>query len=85
MGRISHQRAYWGVMTSRTTPRRHLATSPFAPRVDPPVERYSVDDRVSHDAYGLGRVTGVEAAAVTVDFGSQKVRITSPFAGMELL
>lgn len=65
--------------------RRHLATSPFAPRVEPPVERYSVDDRVSHDTYGLGRVTGIDATAVTVDFGSQKVRITTPFEGMELL
>jgi hypothetical protein len=53
--------------------------------VDLPVERYSVDDRVSHDTYGLGRVTGTEATAVTVDFGAQKVRITTPFVGMELL
>jgi hypothetical protein len=53
--------------------------------VDPPVERYSVDDRVSHDTYGLGRVTGIDATAVTVDFGTQKVRITTPFEGMELL
>jgi hypothetical protein len=33
----------------------------------------------------MGRVIQVEAAAVTVDFRSQKVRITSPFHKMALL
>jgi hypothetical protein len=64
---------------------RHLASSPFAPKVEVPIVEYALDDRVSHDTYGLGRVTIVEPHAVTVDFGSQKVRVTSPYARMELL
>lgn len=70
-----------------TTPRRqrHLATSPFSPRPEPRIETYALGDRVSHDRYGLGRVTGLEPAAVTVHFGTQDVRVPSPYAGMELL
>ena len=38
-----------------------------------------VHDRVSHDRYGLGSVTGTEGeAAVLVDFGSGVYRITLP-------
>ena len=44
-----------------------------------------VDDLVSHDSYGMGRVVNVEAAAVTVDFRSQKVRVPSPFRKMSRL
>jgi len=40
---------------------------------------------VSHDSYGVGRVVGAEANAVTVDFRNQTVRITSPFAKMSKL
>ena len=36
-------------------------------------------DLVSHDLYGMGRVVGVEASAVSVDFRDKTVRITSPF------
>ncbi|GII29154.1 MULTISPECIES: hypothetical protein [Planotetraspora] len=63
-------------------PRRHLPTSPFKPPLPaPPLEQYSVDDRVSHDRYGLGVVIGVEeGAAVLVDFGSRQERITAPYA-----
>jgi hypothetical protein len=69
-----------------TTPgRRHLASSPFQPRVEPPIEEYAVGDLVSHDAYGMGRVTHKEADAVTVDFGPQIVRIKSPYARMAKL
>jgi hypothetical protein len=71
-----------------TTPgsrRPHLAGSPFAPRVDPVVEQYALADRVSHDAYGLGRVVGVDAGGVTVDFSSRTVRITTPFRKMTKL
>ena len=68
------------------TPRvRHLANSPFKPDPAPTIEQYALNDRVSHDSYGLGRVIQVEAAAVTVDFGSQTVRITTPFARMAKL
>jgi hypothetical protein len=72
-------------MTKPTAPRRHLASSPFKPDPEPTIETYAVNDRVSHDAYGMGRVIQVEAAAVTVDFHSQTVRITSPFTKMTRL
>jgi hypothetical protein len=65
--------------------RRHLASSPFQPQPELAVEQYAVEDRVTHDRYGLGRVVGVEEAAVTVDFGSQTVRIVSPFHKLEKL
>jgi hypothetical protein len=61
-------------------PRRHLATSPFnAPNPEPPAERFSVDDKVTHDKHGLGTVTGVdEGTAVLIDFGSHVQRILTP-------
>ncbi len=43
------------------------------------IERFDVEDRVTHDKYGLGRVVTAEEASVTVDFGSQQVRFDSPF------
>jgi len=64
---------------------RHLATSPFQPDPEPTIELYALDDLVSHDSYGMGRVIQVEAAAVTVDFRTQTVRIKSPFHKMSRL
>lgn len=60
--------------------RKHLASSPFKPPTEPTIEEFALDDRITHDLYGLGRVVGVEAHAVTIDFGSHKVRVTSPYA-----
>ena len=67
--------------------RRHLPSSPFKPPpAAPPVERYELDDLVTHDKYGLGRVISVEGdTAVVVDFAPRKVRITTPFARMTKL
>jgi hypothetical protein len=43
-----------------------------APDPGPPAERFAVDDKVTHDKYGLGTVTGVgEGIALLIDFGSQ--------------
>jgi hypothetical protein len=73
-------------MTTRPTPkRRHLASSPFQPEPEPVIETFEVDNRVSHDSYGVGRVIDIEAGAITVDFGSKKVRIVSPFRKLEHL
>jgi hypothetical protein len=60
--------------------RRFLPGSPFN-NLQPvqEIERFAVQDRVSHDKYGLGRVVIAEDAAVTVDFGAQQIRIGSPF------
>jgi hypothetical protein len=72
-------------MSTPPRARRHLAGSPFQPDPEPTIEQYAVADMVSHDAYGMGRVTSVEGAAVTVDFGAQTVRIPSPFHKMSKL
>jgi hypothetical protein len=72
-------------MTTSPAVRRHLASSPFAPKPEPTIEEYALDDLVSHDSYGMGRVIQLEPAAVTVDFRSEKVRITSPYSKMSKL
>jgi hypothetical protein len=72
----------------RAAPRRFLSTSPFnkTPVTEPPDEQYAVQDLVTHDRYGLGRVVSVEdAAALTVDFGQQLVRILTPCSKMTKL
>ncbi len=78
--------AYWTVMTTSPGPRkRHLASSPFKPDPVLPIEEFALDDLVSHDSYGMGRVVSREAHAVTVNFGSRTVRVTSPFDKMSRL
>ena len=64
--------------TSRDSRQKHLPSSPFKPAVEPVVEVFEVDDRVTHDLHGLGRVIAVDAHAVTVDFGSQVLRVVHP-------
>ena len=67
-------------MTSSRGPRpKHLASSPFKPAAEPVVEVFEVDDRVTHDLYGLGRVVRMDAHAATVDFGSQVLRVAHPY------
>ena len=45
-----------------------------------------MQDQVTHDKYGLGRVTSVEGdAALIVDFGSCQVRIVTPYAKLTKL
>lgn len=65
---------------TRAVTRRFLPGSPFnVPVVVRPVEHFAVQDQVTHDKYGLGRVIGVEdEIAVLVDFGSRQERITTP-------
>ena len=59
--------------------RRYLPTSPFKPPPPaPPAEQFAVQDQVTHDKYGLGRVMSVEDDTVVVDFRTQQVRITTP-------
>lgn len=72
-------------MTPSPGSRRHLASSPFQPDPEPTIEQFAVGDHVSHDSYGVGRVTGADAGGVTVDFGTSTVRITSPFTKMSKL
>lgn len=49
------------------------------------IEKFACDDMVSHDSYGMGRVVGTEVDAVTVDFRTRTVRITSPYHRMQRL
>jgi hypothetical protein len=67
--------------------RRFLSGSPFNNMpASPPVERFDVQDQVTHDTYGLGRVLVVEDdAAVVVAFGSRRVRIISPYVKLTKL
>ncbi len=65
--------------------RSHLASSPFQADPEPVIETFEVEDRVSHDRYGLGRVVEKEHAAVTVDFGNCTHRILSPYPKLEKL
>lgn len=67
----------------RAVRRRPLPGSPFtatetvAPPSEP--ERYAVNDKVTHDKYGLGTIIGVEeGVGVFVDFGSHKQRLRTP-------
>lgn len=71
--------------TSSGNPRPRHASSPFAPDPEPTIEQYELDDRVSHDSYGLGRVVGVDGSGATVDFSDKRVRITTPFRKMTKL
>jgi hypothetical protein len=66
---------------SRAASRRYLPGSPFNTEVAaPPVEQFAVDDRVTHERYGLGKVVALEGdVAVLVDFGARRVRIVSPY------
>ncbi|QNN51696.1 hypothetical protein [Nocardioides mesophilus] len=64
---------------------RHLASSPFQAKPEPTIEQFAVGDRVTHDKYGLGRILDKEEEAVTVAFGDQQIRITSPFHKMTKL
>lgn len=74
-------------MTKSQATKRYLPTSPFnAPVTPPPLKRFAVGNRVTHDVYGLGRVAGVEdGIAVLVDFGAVQERVTSPYAKLTVL
>lgn len=66
--------------------RRRPSGSPFTDPVPPPVETFAIDDRVTHDRAGLGRVVAVEEDAVIVVFGTtQRLRVMSPFTKLTKL
>ncbi|WP_235834404.1 hypothetical protein [Actinomadura logoneensis] len=44
------------------------------------MQEFILNDRVTHDKYGLGQVVGIEpGGALLCDFGTQKVKILSPY------
>jgi hypothetical protein len=67
-------------MPRRTAgPRRPIPGSPFNAQREAAamvVPDFQVDDRVTHDRYGLGTVVGLEPEACIVTFGSEVRRIS---------
>ena len=78
------RREQTGPMTSRSAVRPSVfPASPFnvAPPPPPPVAPLAIDDRLTHDRHGLGRVIGFESdGMVLVDFGAQVRRVAYPNA-----
>jgi len=72
---------------ARAATRRLLPTSPFGvPPLAPPAEQFAVEDQVTHDKYGLGRVISVQDdATLVIDFGARLIRITMPCAKLAKL
>jgi hypothetical protein len=73
---------------NRAAARRHLAGSPFNTPPQPalPAEQFVVQDQVTHDKYGLGRVVDVEDdTALVIDFGTRRIRIMMPCAKLTKL
>lgn len=72
---------------ARAVTRRYLPSSPFqAPAAGPPPEEFVIDDRVTHDVHGLGRIIGIEEGiAVLVSFGSRQLRVTTPYTKLTKL
>ena len=76
-----------GMKPPRAASRRYLPTSPFGPpSAPPPAEQYAVLDQVTHDTYGLGQVIGIDVdSALVVNFGTRRVRITTPYTRLTKL
>ncbi len=71
---------------ARAVTRRYLPGSPFnKPHATSSVKRFAMQDLVTHDQYGLGRVISVEETAVLVDFGTAQERISTPYTKMTKL
>lgn len=66
-------------------PRRHLPSSPFNTAPAEVIEQFHVGDRVTHDKYGLGRVLDTAEHTVTVAFGSERIRLASPYGKLTRL
>lgn len=74
--------------TFGSRPARRLATSPFnrEPEEAAIPDVFAVDDRVSHDKYGLGTVVSVNGVRdVVVNFGAETCRIALPSRKLSLL
>jgi hypothetical protein len=74
--------------TFGSRPARRLPTSPFNREPEEPAvaEVYAVDDRVTHDKYGLGTVVSVDDdREVVVNFGTGTCRIALPNRKLSLL
>ena len=83
MARRSRSGGHTGAMKPRSASFRAVPGGPFdvpAPPA-PPADTFELEDRVTHDRHGLGRVVGAEGdAAIVVDFGSSVQRFALPNA-----
>jgi hypothetical protein len=71
---------------ARAASRRPLPGSPFnTPTVARPVKEFALDDQVTHDRFGLGRVIEVAEAAVLVDFRTHTEMIAEPYTKLTRL
>jgi hypothetical protein len=71
---------------ARAVTRRYLPGSPFnKPPSTRPAKTFALQDLVTHDQYGLGRVINVEETAVLVDFRTVQEWISMPYARMTRL
>jgi hypothetical protein len=74
------------VKPARAATRRYLPGSPFnTPPITRPVKQFAVQDQVTHDRYGLGRVISTDETGVLVDFGTQQERIAAPYSKLTKL
>lgn len=74
------------VKPAHAATRRYLPGSPFnTPPVVRPVKEFAVQDQVTHDRYGLGRVISTDETGVVVDFGTQQERIAAPYSKLTKL
>ena len=70
--------AHTGLMPSRQhSERRRPAASPFRSEVAAPTPEWAVDDRVTHDKHGLGRIVRLDGDRVNVKFGSQTISVAA--------
>jgi hypothetical protein len=75
-----------GVKPARAATRRYLPGSPFnTPPAVRPVKEFAVQDQVTHDRYGLGRVISTDETGVVVDFGTRQERIAAPYSKLTKL
>ncbi|HEY1917008.1 MAG TPA: hypothetical protein VGH27_15670 [Streptosporangiaceae bacterium] len=71
---------------ARAAARRPLPGSPFnTPTVARPVKAFAIDDQVTHDRFGLGRVVEVNEGTVVVDFRTHTERIPEPYTKLTRL
>ena len=85
LGRLELGRILVLMKPARAVTRRHLSTSPFNTPPSRPVKTFALQDLVTHDRYGLGRVISVEETAVLVDFRTAQEWISMPYARMTRL
>ena len=66
-------------MSARSMTRRPLPASPFKASTEQRVEKFNINDRITHDRHGVGRVVLLESDTVVhVAFGSEVRRIALP-------